>query len=429
MSEMRWEETYNMAPPLNLQQLEASLRRIWQQIPQDFFRRVIFSLRRRGWCQRTLCTSEKKLECIFRTWLECCLYRIVWRTVVKTERFCCTGFRGRGCDKPVCNPACANGGTCTAPGRCECRAGFEGPTCRGTEPCSHRSPCFPGTCSGSCTCQSGFTQQTCLTLRDQAPRIWQCRARLESRKTSLDPAINGMVMYSFITDSSNPDVDTEDVIWSNQKGFNYLQIDGTAQFDATIEYPKPSYVRRSTFGVTSATATVRHTKLDTDKGGRYITKEENYICEQRGGRGVATVEYWNCTVEEPRFDQSITNADELEVTLNFTSGGSRELINPDTNVFYNREDYTQQSSSKTLRFKFDLTKPSHCFGKPTCLTSPLSLDRDITRNQVAITWDGWTDNLSGMHRYAWEVFRLDTITADGKLGEKNPLQPLVNRSG
>ncbi|XP_067683652.1 uncharacterized protein [Haliotis asinina] len=381
-----------------------------------------------GWCQRTVCTTERVRVCIYRTWQGCCAYRTVWKPVVRTERFCCSGFRGSRCDEPVCNPACANGGTCTAPGRCKCRSGYDGPTCRGTEPCSHRAPCFPGTCSRSCTCQSGFTQETCLALRDQAPRIFQCRARLESRKTSTDPALNGMVMYEFITDSSNPDIDTEDVIWSNQKGFNYLQIDGAAQFDAIIEYPNPSYVRSSTFGVTNAAAKVKHTKLDTGDGRRYTSNEENYDCEQRGGRGMGTVQYWNCSVKEPRFDQSITNADEIEVTLTFTSGGRRELINPDTKSFYKNEDYTQLTSSKRLRFKFDLTKPTHCFGGSSCRTSPLSLDRDITRTPVEIKWDGWTDSLSGMHRYAWEVFRLDTVTADGKLGEKSPLQPLVNRA-
>ena len=29
----------------------------------------------------------------------------------------------------MCSPACANGGTCTAPNRCSCRAGWTGSTC------------------------------------------------------------------------------------------------------------------------------------------------------------------------------------------------------------------------------------------------------------------------------------------------------------
>ncbi|XP_067649446.1 ephrin type-A receptor 5-like [Haliotis asinina] len=232
-----------------------------------------------------------------------------------------------------------------------------------------------------------------------------------------------MVMYAFIADSSNPDTDTEHVIWSNQKGFNYLQIEGAAEFDPDIEYPNPPYVRSSTFGVTSASAKVKHTKLDRDNGTRYTTNEENYPCEQREGRGI--VEYWNCTATEPRFDRSITHADEIEVTLTFTSGGNRELLNPDNNRIERKDNYTQLTSSKSLRFKFDLTKPAHCFGETSCNTSPLSLDRDITRTPVSIKWEGWTDSLSGMHRYAWEVFRLDTT--GGKLREKKPLEPLVNR--
>ncbi|XP_071102429.1 uncharacterized protein [Haliotis cracherodii] len=380
-----------------------------------------------GFCQRTICTTERVRVCIFRTWLACCAYKTVWKAVIRTERYCCSGYKGRRCDQPVCNPECGNGGTCSNPGNCACRAGYAGPSCRGIEACSHRSPCFPGICSGSCTCQSGFTQKTCLTLRDQAPRIWQCRAHLESRKVSTNPALNGMVMYEFITDSSNPDIDTVDVIWSNQVGFNYLQIDGAAQFDTKIQYPQPAYVRNSSFGVTSAVASVLHTKIATDTGDRYTSKTENYTCEQRDGGGGATVEYWNCTSKEPRFDRSINNADEIEVTLTFTSGGRRELVNPETRRFFKNEDYNQLTSSKTLMFKFDLNKPEHCYSQPSCSTSPLHIDRDITRTPVAITWDGWTDMLSGMHRYAWEVFRLDIITADGKLGEKTPLEPLINR--
>ena len=43
-----WDEmgrrTANLPPTITLQQLEATLRRIWQKITQEFFRRVIFSL-------------------------------------------------------------------------------------------------------------------------------------------------------------------------------------------------------------------------------------------------------------------------------------------------------------------------------------------------------------------------------------------------
>lgn len=71
---------------------------------------------------------------------------------------CDAGWTGASCDIEVCDPACANGGSCSN-GQCVCLSGWHGPACE-QETCD--PSCVHGTCDGgTCACDSGFSGGAC----------------------------------------------------------------------------------------------------------------------------------------------------------------------------------------------------------------------------------------------------------------------------
>lgn len=45
---------------------------------------------------------------------------------------------------PVCDPPCLNGGECIAPNECDCRGGYEGPSCeKDLDECKTNHGCPP----------------------------------------------------------------------------------------------------------------------------------------------------------------------------------------------------------------------------------------------------------------------------------------------
>ncbi|XP_063701263.1 protein kinase C-binding protein NELL2-like [Culicoides brevitarsis] len=78
---------------------------------------------------------------------------------------CKEGYTGDGIDcKPVCNQTCLNGGVCTAPGVCNCRAGYIGTSCErdldecatGLHQCKNSTTCINMPGWYYCKCKPGF---------------------------------------------------------------------------------------------------------------------------------------------------------------------------------------------------------------------------------------------------------------------------------
>ena len=68
---------------------------------------------------------------------------------------CASGWSGNNCATPVCSPSCQNGGSCSAPNTCTCPSGWSGNTC--TTPVCSPSCQNGGTCTGPNTCSCPIT--------------------------------------------------------------------------------------------------------------------------------------------------------------------------------------------------------------------------------------------------------------------------------
>ncbi|XP_048246431.1 uncharacterized protein LOC124142650 [Haliotis rufescens] len=391
-------------------------------------------------CSRRICEYRLEYRCAYRTWRACCYYKRYKVPDCRTVYFCCPGWRvstNEKCDVAICNPPCLNGGSCVTPNRCQCGDGAVGPTCNSLV-CNYQRPCFPGTCTSlgsnnvNCDCSSGFRSPPsgpgdyCRELEsDQRPVIFEVQARFGfwMRGTGRTP----MEKYSLYVDSTNStDID---FVWTNRKMFNQLNINASAQYMAENITASPFFVKDYGLGIARAEARLYHEKIPYT--GSYFTTaqvslDQTIPCEPAVSSGQPTDESYICDIDKPNYDRSLENGDKLTITFKVWSGGYRQLREFTGNQFVDRQfqNFIGQNSEKTMAYRFDFLTPTHtCLEIGSRCTSVFSLDDDITKGSVILRWSNWTDVPSGMHRYAWEVFRLQ-VDENQVLKEFEPLMPI-----
>ncbi|KAK6166293.1 hypothetical protein SNE40_023024 [Patella caerulea] len=362
-------------------------------------------------------------ECTYDTRAGCSTLRWVRVPNYDPEYFCLPGWqesRPKNCGKAICNPPCQFSGTCTSPNKCTCTGGNTGPSCEGRL-CSHSKPCYPGTCSkdqsgsgSTCTCSFGFEGSTagseCLTL-DEFPEICQCRFRISKFS-------EGMEMYNIILDSA---FDTTE-IWTNRKDFNRIDYTGIAVLNPLDLPPVPSdYISDVKLGIVGGSFNTVHIK----SGNINVQYPDQAVCDDTGvNKDNPKIGIFNCTIKNQPNSLQVQSGDSLKTTFTVKAGGYRQLINIDTKQNEAKQYYTETNMSKTLTYKFDFVKPTHCY--PNCPNdeTPLEIVAASRQTPLNITWKGWEDQPSGVFRYSWEIFRLEA-NDNGELHEPHPLSPIV----
>lgn len=126
-----------------------------------------------------------------------------------------------------------------------------------------------------------------------------------------------------------------------------------------------------------------------------------------------------------------------------TNGGFRKLNKPNSPI---QDAFIGQKSTKATRFRFDFVKPQHCITDGKCSQRPFSVLQDITKvrvfshykywviflclsivhtvgygltntlkyqfshtfmqNPLSFFWDGWSDDMSGVHGFSIQEFLL-----------------------
>ncbi|PVD36370.1 hypothetical protein C0Q70_03352 [Pomacea canaliculata] len=243
----------------------------------------------------------------------------------------------------ICEPPCQNGGTCVGPGRCNC-------------PVGRKLESVAKARLGSVEVY-GYRWKS----RGETPNLPDAR-RANLVGTTKDGS--NMEKYSLLADSSEK-TDT-DFIWSNRRLFNRVTVMAAGQFAPNNLPPPPNYVRDPIFGITKR------------------------LCQDRTHQ---------------------TNWQRVKLSFHATGGGVRTLLNFNIgpNSEYRRDSFVGVSDSMAVEFRFDIdTPPRHpCLSSGSCTNDVFMLrTQDITKNPLTIQWKGWTDDESGMFRYAVEVFKL-----------------------
>ncbi|XP_046564127.1 uncharacterized protein LOC124272926, partial [Haliotis rubra] len=386
-------------------------------------------------CSRTVCRYRQVTRCAYRTWMGCCYYK--WYRVpdYRTTYFCCPGWSTssyQNCNRPICNPPCQNGGICVQPNTCQCNDGAIGLRCN-TFVCNYQRPCFPGICtpgiSVNCDCSSGFTSPStspsdyCRKLEStQKPEIYEIGARLSfwHRGTGMPT----MEKYSLYADSTmSTDADS---LWTNRERFNWVNVTASAHY-MTDNYTQPFFIKRYGIGIAKAEVDIHHEKLLLTGSTPIVSLDTTLPCTPTVSYLNPTSDTYYCDITKRDYDIFLENEDTLILTFKAWNGGYRELQELTSSGLRNRgnQTYTGHMVNQSMQFRFDFKKPTHsCLGQgSSCSGEPFSMTQDVTKYPINLRWSNWNDVLSGMYRYAWEVFKLQ-VDGNQVLKEYEPLNPI-----
>ncbi|XP_071137082.1 uncharacterized protein [Mytilus edulis] len=383
----------------------------------------------RGWCSRTVTRYGRTKVCCRYDWGHCNWWE--WRTTTTyaTERYCCIGWTGNNCNTPICDPACANGGSCIAPNSCKCRVENTGRFCKKST-CSHKKPCFPGRCDDSsmtiCGCVNGFTGPTCLNMTSsQQPHITHASTTMKYIPRA-GKHIN-QLMYWFMSDASEPNTTKPDHRWIHFKEFNELEFLVEAMYVPPNIPNRPYYLIDYKFGIISGN--IRAIVSKVPRPGQKIDIAFNSTYPLKGvdstkpEPNVAVLNYTDTS-----FAINIEHGDNLTITATVNSGGFAKLKDVSTGAYYSTSTYVGQESQKVMVFHFDFEPANHCSEKKNkCSYEPINIGPDITKHKLHISWDGWKDELAGIFRYNWEIHHM-RADALGNLTEVSPMEPLYSKA-
>ncbi|XP_052807066.1 uncharacterized protein LOC128236221 [Mya arenaria] len=298
--------------------------------------------------------------------------------------------------------------------------------------CSYRRPCYPGDCeANSCKCEPAFyltnTQDGCININSTAekfrPEIVQSNVTLGHIRR---PDNQTQFMFTVVGKDENDFT----LVWSNQNRFNNLRF----EFDTLINIPeipeRPVYVHDARIGIVASSIEASVSKIPRDGGStRYIASNKTYNCETGISEDNPAVEKNTCEIYDENFATLIEHGDILLLKFRSRSGGFQKLINIDNQGKpFATKHYNGLQGQENLEFRFDFIVPEHCsLDSGSCLSKPLHIDDEFTRSTIQVRWSDWTDAMSGMWQYYFEVFKLQP-NRDGKLEEATPINPVFNRT-
>ncbi|XP_035661568.1 uncharacterized protein LOC118405866 [Branchiostoma floridae] len=364
-------------------------------------------------------------SCGWNGWDTCARYRTAYRsgTCYGAEYFCCDGHTNSG---GVCVPVCwgiitcPNGGRCSSPNMCtNCNDGYYSPKCDrcthisncddtrcttnsdqqchrcsgeygavgkaydnlGTscrEKCSWRTTsnnCYPGTCPttpSTCTCTSGFGGAHCRTISAASSHMY-CLAALSRNHDRVDTnCLQNTVKYT----NMNPTT---------------ITVDWRGHFTPSVPN-RPAYVQSHALGLIA---------------GGFNAKLVRGSTTVRNDRGTCSSAASRDNPIQMDCEQSIhatgpfNHGDKLQITADFTNGGYVTVYNRDAGNRHEKNYYSGSSTTtNTAEFVFD-------YVAPTCTGTQLNIGDSVSKqNSITLQFSGWTDALSGVTKYEYEVYML-----------------------
>lgn len=290
-------------------------------------------------------------------------------------------------------------------GRALTPAADNGQSCQVT--CSWRSDstrCYPGTCqdelAANCNCSTGFSGTHCEKITEPVSVTYN-EATLEfgisSSKNPTDP---------------NNVTQPQPKIWANELQFNILKTKITASWVPSETPPDITnhYVTEFQVGLVEGSVDYELTQAS----GLVVTGTKS--CSDLTVLAPKTSAY-TCEVDFT-FASLFSHNDTLKWSYKMKNGGFVKVLNRETStedIFY----YEGQESTANYIYHFDSVKPTSGSDKP--LVAP-----DLTNmSLITITWNNWTDDLSGISYFEYEltdigygtttlVKKVSNITADAE---------------
>ncbi|KAL5006494.1 hypothetical protein ScPMuIL_015300 [Solemya velum] len=269
--------------------------------------------------------------------------------------------------------------------------------------------CYPGTCPEevvtSCTCDQGFSGHHCTTI-DSQPTITINQAKLMQ---SGDIAV--------VPDDPN-EKKNGTIKWVGAEEWGTIDCSFTATYKAEGNLTaKPLYVTNFTHGITSS-----YFELQLLRRGFKVGNSLTYNCSS-----TSTPTTLDCshTQDLRTWGRRFGHNDTISFKIHASNGGHVTYRNPEEKTT-NEKSLAGKDIMYMYYFRFDLVPPTHCV-VDDCELDPLNTS-DITRNStLRLDWHGWSDELSGLEKYQYELYTLkkthETLTEGEKVDNSTDLSP------
>ncbi|CAG2212268.1 unnamed protein product [Mytilus edulis] len=204
------------------------------------------------------------------------------------------------------------------------------------------------------------------------------------------------LMYWFMSDASEPNTTKPDHRWIHFKEFNQLEFLVEAMYVPPNIPNRPYYLIENKFGIIAG-----NVKAIVSKVQRTGNKSETAFTHTYPLEGV------NSMNPEPKV--AVLNHTDKSFVINIEHGDKTRI-------------------NESHGFHFDFEPANHCSEKKNqCAYKPINIGPDITKQELPISWDGWTDELAGIFRYNWEIHHL-RADARGNLTEVSPMEPFYSKA-
>ncbi|XP_070571273.1 uncharacterized protein [Ptychodera flava] len=169
-------------------------------------------------------------------------------------------------------------------------------------------------------------------------------------------------------------------------------------------YPRPYYINDFKVGVVSASFDWR-----VQRGGSEI-RSGSATCSLGYNQDNPHQAMHVCEVHDD-FSFTFQHADRFYVTVKASNGGYVNIRNYDgTSGQYTvnpKQYYQGQTVSHTADFTLDYQPPEHCSVTSGCSDKMIDRGAAITKNgAITVGWSGWSDGLSGILKYEYEVYKM-----------------------
>ncbi|XP_062616047.1 uncharacterized protein LOC134277752 [Saccostrea cucullata] len=277
--------------------------------------------------------------------------------------------------------------------------------------CSWRSDstrCFPGRCdkelASNCKCIKGFAGHHCEIMQDYATISYSlCTLQMDD-------------IYKLDNPKNPNSLNSTEIIWTKETYWKTAKTKWDALYvlQESIDKKEDHYVKDFKYGLVHARSTLQYISGTLDIEGNetdYNIINLEYECPGPSNDDPISSSFTCENTFQLENIMSFQHNDTLLFKIHASIGGHVIILNREQKDKEERHNFQGTTKELIFTYRWDTELPYHCIQEINKTDCPDFLTvLDLTENPTFMaSWDGWTDDLAGLHIYEYEVYELITL--------------------